>query len=149
MATKRSKAGDAVSQMLLMTFRLNGAFLSAADRISAPSGLTAARWQILGTVMFGDMTVSQIARLMGLSRQSVQRISNILRDEGLTEFIDNPDDQRAKLVSATPAGRAAMHTLTERQHVWANATSDGFAEDDIAACVLLMGKIADRLDGMN
>lgn len=149
MATKRSKGGDAVSQMLLMTFRLNGAFLTAGDRISAPSGLTSARWQILGTVMFGDMTVSQIARLMGLSRQSVQRISNILRDEGLTELIDNPDDQRAKLVSATPAGRAAMHTLTERQHVWANATSDGFADADIAACVELMGKIADRLDSMN
>lgn len=147
MATKRSKGGDAVTHMLLMTFRLNGAFLTAADRISAPSGLTGARWQVLGTVViFGDMTVSQIARRMGLTRQSVQRLSNILAENGSIEFIDNPDDQRAKLMSATPAGREAIASLNERQIVWANATSDGFDEAEIFACVELMEKIADRLE---
>lgn len=146
---ERTKAGDAVSDMFLTTFRLNGAFLGAGDRISAPFGLTAARWQILGSIMSADKTVSQVAREMGLTRQSVQRISNVLVDEGQVEFIDNPAHRRAKLLSPTKAGREAMYGLREVQYNWANDTSDGFNAEELARCVDLMRQVADRLDSMS
>ncbi len=141
MKTKRSRGGDAVTEMLLTTFRLNGAFLAAADDISAPAGLTAARWQVLGTLMWGDMTVSAVAREMGLSRQAVQRIANILVGEGMIVFIDNPNDKRAKLASATSAGRNAINSLSERQHVWANHLAKDLDAVDIENAVSTMQKI--------
>lgn len=141
MPTKRSKGGDAVSNLLLATFKLNGVFLAAADKISAPSGLTAARWQVLGTLMWGDMTVSGVAREMGLSRQAVQRIANVLAKEGLIAFLDNPNDKRAKLASATNAGREAIHSLAERQHIWANTTAAGIDPSEIELAVKVMKKI--------
>lgn len=146
MTTKRTKGGDAISDLLLTTFQLNGAFLEAADRISAPSDLTAARWQILGSVVRADMSVAEIARLMGLARQSVQRIANILEKEGMVAFKDNPAHQRAKLVVATPAGIAANATLAERQHIWANAMAAGIDESAIIDCVEMMRKITQRLN---
>ncbi|MCB1516187.1 MAG: MarR family transcriptional regulator [Hyphomicrobiaceae bacterium] len=148
MTTKRNKGGDAVTQLLLTTFKLNGRFLEAADALSAPSGLTAARWQVLGTLMWRDMTVSEVAREMGLSRQAVQRLANVLADEGMLTFVDNPGDKRAKLASATQAGRDAIGTLRERQHVWANSVADGVATDEIEAAIALMQKIVDRLPGI-
>lgn len=147
MATKRTRGGDAVTSLLLATFRLNGAFLQAADRISEPSGLTAARWQVLGTLMWGDMTVSEVAREMGLSRQAVQRLANVLAEEGMIEFRDNPDDARAKLAHATEAGRDAIASLSERQHVWANAVADGIDPARIEAAVAVMREIVGRLPG--
>ena len=141
MTTKRNRGGDAVSNLLLTTFKLNGAFLAAGDRISAPSGLTAARWQVLGTLMWADMTVSEVAREMGLSRQAVQRIANILDEQGLITFIDNPHDKRAKLASATDKGRQAIHSLAERQHVWANETAAGIDPREIEQAVEVMKKV--------
>lgn len=141
MGTKRNSGGDAVSEMLLTTFRLNGAFLAAGDEVSAPSGLTAARWQVLGTLMWGKMTVSGIAREMGLSRQAVQRIANVLANEGMVAFIDNPADKRAKLAVATEAGRAAITSLSERQHRWANAVAEGLDTGEIERAVEIMRKV--------
>ena len=149
MILKRTKAGDAVTEMLLTTFRLNGAFLGAADRISAPFDLTAARWQVLGSVMPADKTVSQVAREMGLTRQSVQRLSNVLVEEGKAEFIDNPAHLRAKLLSPTPEGRALIVSLSETQYRWANETSDGIAAEDIEKAVEVMRRVIERLEKAN
>ncbi len=141
MGTKRNSGGDAISELLLITFRLNGAFLAAGDEISAPSGLTAARWQVLGTLMWGEMTVSGIAREMGLSRQAVQRIANVLADEQMIAFIDNPTDKRAKLATATEAGRTAIASLSERQHHWSNTVAEGIVTSEIEQAVEIMRKV--------
>jgi DNA-binding MarR family transcriptional regulator len=141
MATKRNRGGDAVSNLMLATFKLNGAFLAAGDKISAPSGLTSARWQVLGTLMWADMTVSEVAREMGLSRQAVQRIANVLAEERLITFLDNPNDKRAKLASATDAGRQAIHSLAERQHAWANTAAAGIDAKEIEQAVELLKKV--------
>lgn len=149
MIIKRTKAGDAVTEMLLTTFRLSGAFLGAADRISAPFGLTAARWQVLGSVMAADKTVSQVAREMGLTRQSVQRLSNVLVEEGKARFIDNPAHKRAMLLSPTAEGRALIVSLTETQYRWANNSSDGIAAEDIENAVEVMRAVIKRLEAAN
>ena len=141
MTIKRNRGGDAVSNLMLTTFKLNGAFLAAGDKISAPSGLTSSRWQVLGTLMWGDMTVSGIAREMGLSRQAVQRIANVLAEEKLIVFLDNPNDKRAKLASATDAGREAIHSLAERQYIWANTTAEGIDPKEIEQAVEVMKKV--------
>ncbi|MBL4768863.1 MAG: MarR family transcriptional regulator [Rhodobacteraceae bacterium] len=142
----RTKGGDAITNLLLVTFRLNGNFLDAADRISAPSNLTAARWQILGSVMQRPKTVALIAREMGLARQSVQRIANILATEGYVSFINNPAHKRAKLIEATSEGRTAMFSLSERQHIWANAVAEGFDIDELTLLVEMLRQVSKQLE---
>ncbi len=100
--------------------------MDAADKIAAPAGLTAARWRVLGAVLSEPRTVADIARNMGLARQSVQRLSDALVAEGLLTMNDNPAHKTARLATPTPSGRAAIANLSDRQTRWANLIGAGF-----------------------
>ncbi|HZE50404.1 MAG TPA: helix-turn-helix domain-containing protein, partial [Jatrophihabitantaceae bacterium] len=110
-ALDRTGAGDALTELVVKTFRLHGLFLEAAEQIARPAGLTAAWWQVLGAVLDQPRSVAGIAREMGLARQSVQRVADLLAGRGLVEYRPNPAHQRAKLVAPTSAGRAAIDSL--------------------------------------
>jgi DNA-binding MarR family transcriptional regulator len=122
----RTEAGDVLTEIVVRTFRLNGRFLQVAEELARPVGLTAAWWQVLGAVLREPLTVSGIARDMGLTRQSVQRIADLLVDRGLARYKDNPAHRRAKLFEPTDEGRTAISRLAGEQHKWA---------DEIAAAV--------------
>ncbi|NED62371.1 MarR family transcriptional regulator, partial [Streptomyces sp. SID10244] len=79
-----------LSDSALTTFRLNGQFLALAEELARPAGITATRWQVIGAVLDNPLTVSDIARAMGITRQSVQRTADLLADDGLVEYRDNP-----------------------------------------------------------
>src|SRR6476660_4453281 len=85
-------AGEAFTHLVLEVFRLNGRLLSVGDRLVAGLGLTSARWQVLGALhgSTGRLTVSQIARSMGLQRQSVQRLVDVMTADGLLQLVENP-----------------------------------------------------------
>lgn len=51
------------------------------------------------------LTVAQIGRLAGYSRQAIQRAANALVDAGLVEMVANPNHKRAQLLVATPEGQ--------------------------------------------
>lgn len=86
--TKLNPNGKAFTELVLEVFRLNGRLLEAGDRLTQPVGLSSARWQILGVVEHGPITVAHVARIMGLTRQSVQQTANSLEKEGLIEFLE-------------------------------------------------------------
>jgi len=109
---------DAPSQFALIIFRINGLLMRNGERITRELGQSSARWQVLGRVGFATQTVAQMAREMGLARQSVQRVADLLAAEGLTEFKVNPGDQRTKLVEITPAGRAVLADIYQRNSEW-------------------------------
>ena len=102
---------ELLSGLALISFKLNGQFLDLAETLARPVGLTAAWWQVLGAVLPAPLSVAGIAREMGITRQSVQRIADLLVDRGLVEYRDNPAHRRAKLVAPTDAGRAAVRGI--------------------------------------
>ncbi|WP_455359113.1 MarR family winged helix-turn-helix transcriptional regulator [Streptomyces sp. SYSU K21746] len=102
---------EAFSRAAVAVFRLNGRFTAVLDQLTLPSGLSAARWQILGVVSAEPMSVSAIARGLGITRQSVQRIADLLVRQGLAAYRDNPAHRRAKLLTATADGVAAMREI--------------------------------------
>jgi DNA-binding MarR family transcriptional regulator len=119
----------AFTRLVLLVFRLNGLLLEAGDRMAAPSGQTSARWQVMGVIDHEPMTVSQIARAMGLRRQSVQRTANLLAADGVAEYHDNPADQRAKLLALTPHGRRALRSIERAQFEWARAHGEAIGRE--------------------
>lgn len=122
---EKTEAARLLTEIVLLTFRLEGGFLEAADRISAPAGLTAARWKVLGAVLYEKRSVAEIGRVMGLARQSVQRLADILVTEGLAQYEDNPAHKSAKLLVPTAEGRNRIARLSGRQTNWANQVSAG------------------------
>lgn len=139
----RSVDGDALTNLVLPIFELNGEFLAAARDISEPAGLTPAWWQVLGATLDGPLTVSEIARRvgLGLARQSVQRSADILVEKGWAAYSENPHHQRAKLFHPTAAGRESLTGLSKAQHQWANSVGNAIGESELVALVTIVQRI--------
>jgi DNA-binding MarR family transcriptional regulator len=131
--TKRTPAGEALSNIMLDLFRLNSLILTAGDRLVAPLGLTSARWQILGAIATADhaQPVAWLARDLGANRQNVQRIVNDLHGEGLVGFETNPHHRRAQLVVLTDKGKQVYDAAMRLQAPWINGLADGVSVKDI------------------
>jgi DNA-binding MarR family transcriptional regulator len=141
-----TKNGKAFTALILEIFRFNGRLLTAGDRLTKPLTLSSARWQVLGAVEQRPLSVAQIARNMGLARQSVQTLADSLDADGIIEYAPNPDHQRAKLVCLTAAGRRVMKELAQRQIHWANRVAAGTSAKEIEAALDLINKLRLRLE---
>lgn len=130
----RTPEGDALTGLVLSVFELNGEFLEAAKMISAPHSLTPAQWQVIGAVLEQPFTVSDIARKigLGLTRQSVQRVANDVVSRGWAEWQENPHHKKAKLLSPTARGVAAVREMAVEQHAWANAVGGQIGSKQLA-----------------
>ena len=131
--TRRTPAGDTLSNLMLDFLRLNSLLLTAGDRLVAPLGLTSARWQILGAIVAAEhpQPVAWLARDLGANRQNVQRIVNDLRRDGLVAFQANPHHRRAQLVVLTDKGRQTFDAAMGLQAPWINRLSDGLLVADV------------------
>jgi len=133
--TKRTPAGEALTDVILDLFRLNSLLLTAGDRLVANLGLTSARWQILGAMAAAErpQPVAWLARDMGANRQNIQRIVNDLEKEGFVAFEANPHHRRAQLVVLSDKGKHVLEAAMGLQAPWINKLSDGLSIKDIEA----------------
>jgi DNA-binding MarR family transcriptional regulator len=144
----RTPGGDAATEVVLATFRANGLLLAAGNQLAAEEGLTAARWQVLGAVALAGrpLTVPQIARRMGLTRQAVQASVNRLLAEALAETGENLDHRRSQLIRLTELGAQKYAAVDRRQIRWINELSTGLKISDLQAAARLLHDLSDRLE---
>jgi DNA-binding MarR family transcriptional regulator len=144
----RTPAGDAATEVVLAAFRANGLLLAAGNKLAAEEGLTAARWQVLGAVALAGrpLTVPQIARRMGLTRQAVQASVNRLLAETLAETGENLDHRRSPVVRLTELGAQKYAALDRRQIRWINELAAGLKISDLTAAARLLHDLSDRLE---
>jgi DNA-binding MarR family transcriptional regulator len=145
---ERTPSGEAVTELILSTFRANGLLLGAGDLLSADEGLTSARWQVLGAVALEkrSLTVPQIARRMGLTRQSVHATVQRLVREGLLELGSNRDHRRSALVGLTERGLASYRAVDARQVAWVNRLARGIKRSDAETAVRVLDHLSHRLE---
>jgi len=139
---------EAMTDLVLETFRLNGRLLVTGDALVADLGLTSARWQVLGAMGLSPvpLSVAQIARNMGLTRQAVRRLVNEMEGDGLVQFAPNPHHQRARLVLLSARGKTAFAAAMKRQGPWANDLAAGLGAKQIAAAAATLRSIRQRLE---
>jgi DNA-binding MarR family transcriptional regulator len=139
--------GEAATNVILAIFRANGVILGAGDRLAATEGLTSARWQVLGAIAVADraLTIPQIARRMGLTRQSVHATANRLVAEGLLERLPNIDHRRSPVLDLTDAGRAAYAAIDERQIRWVNRLARRIPRGDLETTSRVLDELSRRL----
>ena len=138
-------AKAAFTRLVLLVFQLNGLLLAEGDRLAGPAGQTSARWQVMGVIDHGPQTVSQIARTMGLRRQSVQRTADLLAADGTAEYIDNPGDRRAQLLALTPSGRRALRKVERAQFEWARNHGEAIGRKSIESAADALEEIIAQL----
>lgn len=145
---KRTVEGEALTRLMLETFRFNGTLLAAGNHLTKPFKLTSARWQVMGPIFEFErpMTVAQIARRMGLARQGVQRIVNDLKNLEMIVFMNNPDHKRAPLISLSEAGRNVIMEINKAQAAWVNNLAKGFSETEIKQALKVLETVRERSD---
>lgn len=144
----RTSEGEATTDIVLATFRANGLLLAAGDDLAGEEGLTSARWQVLGAITLADrpLTVPQIARRMGLTRQSVHVTINRLVEEGLLELAPNADHRRSQLVRLTEVGTAKYSAVDARQAVWVNRLAGGIGRAQLETTARVLDELCRRLE---
>lgn len=136
-------AADTFSDLVIEVFRANSVLLAQGDELTRPVGLTSARWQVLGVVEHGPAPVAQVARTMGLSRQSVQQTADALARDGMIVYTDNPHHRRAKLMVMTPEGGGAMARLAEVQGRWADEVAGRFSVGELATALDVLRRLVE------
>ena len=140
----RTPAGDALTALVLPVFELNGEFLAAAELITRPVGLTPAWWQVLGATLEEPLPVAEIARRvgLGLARQSVQRVADLLVEQEWARYHPNPSHRRAKLLAPTSQGRRTLARLADAQHAWANAVGAAVDLEELAQALSVLSRVS-------
>lgn len=142
----QSKAGATLTELVIATFQLNQRFLEAAKDLASHGEITAAWWQVLGGVLDQPRSVVDIGRRMGLARQSVQRIADLLVGHHLAEYRPNPAHRRAKLLAPTEEGIWAVRRITLAQHPWADSIGAQIDSDDLQTALHVMRQLTALLD---
>ena len=139
---------ELLSGIALTVFKLNGQFLHVAEGLARPAGLTAAHWQVLGAVMTTPLPVAGIAREMGITRQAVQRIADILAENGMVEYLPNPAHRRAKLVAPTQKGLEAVRRIGPAHAAFADRLCEALSDERAADVHRLLRELSVTLDAL-
>jgi DNA-binding MarR family transcriptional regulator len=126
-----SQAGEDLTSLIVPVIRLGASFGRAGESIAAAGGQTLARWLVLETVGEAPATVAQIARGLGYTRQSVQRVADLLTQDGLAQYAANPVHQRSQLVQITPFGRKTLSSIQRAQRIWADRIGSQIGEGEL------------------
>jgi DNA-binding MarR family transcriptional regulator len=142
----RTQAGDSLTDVIIATFRLSGRLMDIAQRLAHAGDLTATEWRVLGGVLEQPHSVAEIGRLMGMTRQGVQRVADQLVDRGLAEYRPNPAHRRAKLLACTHAGDWAIRQIALVQRPWADQIAAHIGAPELQQTLTTMRRIVATLE---
>lgn len=145
---RRTAKGEIATEAILSVFRANGLLLAAGDLLAAEHGLTSARWQVLGAVELAGrpLTVPQIARRMGLTRQTVHTSIKRLLADGFVQFASNADHRRSELVRLTELGSAKYRAIDAKQAAWVNRLVTRLSRSELETAAHVLTELNTRLE---
>ncbi len=133
---------------VLSVFRLNGLLISEGDAMTEKLGLTSARWKVIGAIALSSkgLTVPGIARVLGQSRQAVQRITDVMVSDNLLFYQVNPRHKRSVTVTLTDAGTEIYNLLREVQDPWALGTTEDIPIEELESALRLVRRLIQKFD---
>jgi DNA-binding MarR family transcriptional regulator len=144
---KKTPASNTLTDLIRTVLRMNATVQKSGTRLMRGTGITNARWQTMSdlSALEKPVTVSELARYMGLTRQAVQRLTDDMAGDGLVEFVHNPGDARAMHLILTEAGKAAYDEALEREWQWTNAIAEDFDVEQLTRAVALLEAITQKM----
>ncbi|WP_430735000.1 MarR family winged helix-turn-helix transcriptional regulator [Halodesulfovibrio aestuarii] len=118
MDRKENANGRDVHELLMEVFELQKSMSEFSDIVHEQTGLSTAKRKIFRAIVTNDrdVTVPDIAALLGISRQFVQKSCNELEHSGDIIFAENPRHKRSRYVVITEKGKIHWKDLCDREH---------------------------------
>ena len=104
-----------------------------------------ARWEVLLALGTGH-TVPQIARRMGMARQSVQRIVDLLAEARLVRFEANPDHRRSPILRPTEEGVRVRDRLERQLRGWSEKVEELVDSEELETALVVLRAIRSGLE---
>jgi DNA-binding MarR family transcriptional regulator len=144
---QKTAASNAVTDLIRAVMRMNATVQKSGTRLMRGTGMTTARWQTLSELcaLEKPVSVSELARYMGLTRQAVQRLVDGMASDGLLELSANSGNARAIHLHLTEAGKAAYEAALERKWSWTNTIAEGLEAEQIACAVGLLKAVTQKM----
>ncbi|WP_197381771.1 MarR family winged helix-turn-helix transcriptional regulator [Mycolicibacterium mengxianglii] len=136
----------AFAELIDQIGRLATVIEAIGNGLARPSGQSLARWQVLAAVQNQPAPVSAIAAQLGHTRQSVQRIADLLVDDELAIYRPNPAHKRAKILEINAAGLTALHRLQALFNQLAQRTSAGLEPEHLDLARHTLDELRQRLE---
>ncbi|GAB5499822.1 MAG: hypothetical protein PsegKO_21330 [Pseudohongiellaceae bacterium] len=134
--------------LVLSIFRLNGLLIAEGDAMTDKLGLTHARWKVIGAIALSNngLTVPGIARVLGQSRQAVQRITDVMVEDGLLQYEPNPKHKRSVLVTLSEDGKTVYNTLRDVQDPWAIEATEEIPIEELETSLRLIRRLIKKFN---
>ncbi len=134
--------------LVLSIFRLNGLLIAEGDALTEKLGLTHARWKVIGAIALSSagLTVPGVARVLGQSRQAVQRITDVMVEDGLLAYQRNPKHKRSVLITLTEEGNHVYNMLREQQDPWVMENTQEIPMEELDQALRLIRRLIKKFD---
>jgi DNA-binding MarR family transcriptional regulator len=120
---------------------------AVADDLHGDLEVTAAMRAVMETLAAeGAMTVPQIARLKGVTRQHIQLLADALIEAGLAAVRENPAHRRSSLIALTDKGRRTFAKMRAREVPVVASIANEFDAQDLERATAVLTRLAARLD---
>jgi DNA-binding MarR family transcriptional regulator len=83
---------------------------------------------------------------MGMTRQGVQRVADLLVERGLAEYRPNPAHRRAKLLACTEAGYWAIRRISLAVVPWGNRVGAAIGAAELREALATMRRLVGVLE---
>ncbi|MGW7824366.1 MarR family winged helix-turn-helix transcriptional regulator [Streptomyces puniciscabiei] len=137
---------DETALLVADVFEAAGALRRVGEQTARSEGLTQARWQVLSAVSEDALTVPQIARRLGVSRQNVQRVANDLAALRCAVYTPNPDHRGSPLLTLTPRGKESLAKVTARAEKLNRSLLATIPDEEIRVTRASLRRLLDALD---
>ena len=138
-----------VPLMVADVYRLAGRLREHGEAVARTVGQTQARWQVMSAASADPHTVPQIARTLGVTRQNVQRIADLLVEEGAAQYQDNPDHRASPHLVLTRRGRALLDQLGKAASGYHARLARKLPAADLVAIHRGLRRLRDALDAID
>lgn len=138
-------AGSAFDDFVHQVADVNRLLRTAGEAVAGNAGQTHARRLVLQRILTSAATVADLARGLGLARQSVQRVADVLVTDGLARYEENPRHARAKLLHITDPGRHALTAIRTSHDQWVRSIEDQFPADELRSASDLLKRVGQAL----
>ena len=134
--------------LVLSVLRLNGLLIAEGDAMTEALNLSHARWKVIGAIALSNngLTVPGIARVLGQSRQAVQRITDVMAADGVLEYQKNPNHKRSVLVVLSENGKEIYNSLRQVQDPWAIDATEDIPVEELETALRLIRRLIKKFN---
>jgi DNA-binding MarR family transcriptional regulator len=139
-----------VEKMTALTGAVRAAFnrlKGLADELHGDLEITAGMRSVMEALAEqGTMTVPQIARLKGVSRQHIQLLADALVEADLASVKENPAHRRSSLIALTDKGKRASAKMRAREAPIVAELANEFDAQELDCATAVLTRLAASLD---